>query len=356
MDPGRENLEQFSREDLKGAFPCVPKGTSGFPKSHPYVALRETPTFPEHVATSVGFYPSVSTPAGVLGMDNLPTGDFGRSDAGPWPHTPDGQPAAPACPWGVSSVSEFCSLAKWLFRSVGCTPVCPFRCARLAGHRSGPFPEPAPARSAPLLQPLGSRSRNRCHGERRVAVLDPTGGPGPVLDQNWGAFERLKHSRGALWTDGMASIVEHSLRHNWDFAPRPGESRGMWDMRVDATYDHHYSGMVQWLNKPLQAAQGPGQGQREHNPPNSEKPPEEWGWHQPQERPRDHHGGGSGYQNGGQGWSSLAAQEWGTGVLAKAYRRTRTDEPTNGTATDGSSGGPRGPRMVQGVQETLSPA
>ena len=133
---------------------------------------------------------------------------------------------------------------------------------------------------------------------RARGVPDPTGGPGPVLDQNWDALERLKHSRGALWTDEMASVVEHNLRHKWDLAPSPGESRSMWDIRVGATYDYRYSGMVQWLNKPLQEAQGPGQGQRERNPPNSEKLPEERGWHQPQERPWDHHGGGSRYQNG----------------------------------------------------------
>ena len=56
MDPGRVNLAKSSWEDLKGATPCVPKGASGPPKSHPPV-LRETPTFPELVMSSVGFFP-----------------------------------------------------------------------------------------------------------------------------------------------------------------------------------------------------------------------------------------------------------------------------------------------------------
>ena len=107
---------------------------------------------------------------------------------------------------------------------------------------------------------------------RARGVPDPTEGPGPGPDQNWDALERLKHSPGALWTDEMASTVEHNLRHNWDLAPRPDENRCKWNIRVDATYDYYYEVMVQWPTKPLQAAQGPGQGQREHNPSNSEKP------------------------------------------------------------------------------------
>ena len=91
----------------------------------------------------------------------------------------------------------------------------------------------------------------------------------------------------------MVSIVEHNLRHNWDLAPRPEENRCRWDIRVDATYGYYYDVMVQWLITPLQPAQRPGQGQREHNPPNSEKLLEERRWHQPQEHPEDHHGGGS---------------------------------------------------------------
>ena len=186
---------------------------------------------------------------------------------------------------------------------------------------------------------------------RTRGVPDPTERPGPVPDQNWDALERLKHSRGAMWTDEMASIVEHNLRHNWDLAPRPGENRCMWDIRVDATYDYYYTGMAQWLNKPLQAAQGSGQGQQEHNPPNSEKPPEE----RDSTSPRN-------------AQETTTEEAWDTRTGARsgpahrprsggqAYRRTRTDELTNGTATHGSRGGPRGPRMVQGAQETPSPA
>ena len=68
-------------------------------------------------------------------------------------------------------------------------------------------------------------------------IFDPTAGPGPGPDQNWDTPERLKHSRGALRTDEMASIVEHNLRHNWDLAPRPDENHCRWDIRVDATCD-----------------------------------------------------------------------------------------------------------------------
>ena len=69
-------------------------------------------------------------------------------------------------------------------------------------------------------------------------VPDPTKEPGPVTDQNWDAFERLKHNHSAMWTDETASIVEHNLRHNWDLAPCPGEDRCKWDICVDATYDY----------------------------------------------------------------------------------------------------------------------
>ena len=177
---------------------------------------------------------------------------------------------------------------------------------------------------------------------RARAVPDPTEAPGPVLDQNWDAFERLKHSCGALWTDEMASSVEHNLRHKWDLAPIPGEKRGMWDIRVDATYYYHYSGMVQWINEPLRAAQGPAQGQREHSPPNSEKPPEEREWHQLQKRSWDHHGGGPGYQNGGKGWSGPWAQEEAKGAQANAHGRAGqwNGNPWQQWGTQGPQDGP----------------
>ena len=101
----------------------------------------------------------------------------------------------------------------------------------------------------------------------------------------------------------MASIVEHHLRHNWDLAPRRNESRHRWDICVDATYDYYHESMVQWLTKPLQAAQNPEQGQREDNPSNSEKPPQEQKGHQPQDRPED------------DPWRRLGLPERGPGVV-----------------------------------------
>ena len=130
-------------------------------------------------------------------------------------------------------------------------------------------------------------------------MFDPTARLGPRLDQEWDALERLKYSRGAQWTDEMASIVEHHVRHNWDVAPRHDETRHRWGIRVDTTCDYYQEDMAQWLDKPLQAAQSPGQGQREENPSNSEEPPKDQRGCQPQERPEDRRGGGSGYQEGG---------------------------------------------------------
>ena len=100
--------------------------------------------------------------------------------------------------------------------------------------------------------------------------------------------------------------------------------------------------MVQWLNTLLHTAQGPGQGQREHNPPNSEKPPEERRGHQPQERPEDHHGGGSGYQNEDQGWSDQWARGEAAGTQANAHGPAgqRDGDPKRQWETQGPQGGP----------------
>ena len=76
---------------------------------------------------------------------------------------------------------------------------------------------------------------NAASGAR--GVLDPTARPGPRLDQEWDALECLRYSRGAQWTDEMASIVEHHMRHNWDVAPRRDETRHRRGIRMGATYD-----------------------------------------------------------------------------------------------------------------------
>ena len=169
-------------------------------------------------------------------------------------------------------------------------------------------------------------------------------------DQNWDALERFKHSRGAIWTDGMASVVEHNLRHNWDFARRPDENWRRWDIRVNATYDYHYTVMIKWLGTPLPTAQAPGQKQWEHHPPKSEQLPEERGWHQPQEYPRatteearpTRRGAGSGPVHGHRN-------------APRATRRTHAGEQASGTGTHGTREAPRVPGMAQGTQGATSP-
>ena len=174
---------------------------------------------------------------------------------------------------------------------------------------------------------------------RAQPVQDPAEPPGTVPDQNWDAFKRLKHSRGAMWTDEMASVVEHNLRHNWDLGPRPDENRCRWDIRVDATYDYYYPVTVKWLSTPLPPAQAPGQKQREHHPPKSEQPPEERGQHQPQEHPEGHHGGDSTHQKGDQEWTASWAQERATGDKADA--RGRAGQWDGDPWHKGGSQGPR---------------
>ena len=163
---------------------------------------------------------------------------------------------------------------------------------------------------------------------RAQPVPNPAGPPGTEPDQNWDALKRLKHSRSAMWTDEMARIVEHNLRHNRDLAPRPNENRCKWDIRVDATYDYYYPVMVKWLSTPLPPTQAPGQKQREHHPPKSGQPPEERGQHQPQEHPEGYHGGDSTYQgvdrfmgtgtrHGRQGGRTRASRPVGRGPMAQ---------------------------------------
>ena len=127
---------------------------------------------------------------------------------------------------------------------------------------------------------------------------------------------------------------------------RPVEARPATDgtsawMRPTTTHNH--GTMVQWLNKPLQAAQSPGQEQREENPSSSEEPPKEQRGHQPQDRPDDHHGGGSGYQDGGHEWSGPSAPQWGTDSRASTYGRAdqRNGDPWQGGETQGPQGGRR---------------
>ena len=70
---------------------------------------------------------------------------------------------------GGAKVLECCCLAGRKPGTFGCTLACPFPCALLPCPRSGFSPEPSLAHNALKLQPPGSQSKNRCHGERRVA-------------------------------------------------------------------------------------------------------------------------------------------------------------------------------------------
>ena len=59
--------------------------------------------------------------------------------------------------------------------------------------------------------------------------------------------------------------------------------------------------------------------------------------------PRTIHGGGSGYQNGDQEWSSPTAPQWGTDARAGTYGRAdqRNSDPWQGGETQGSQDGRR---------------
>ena len=150
-----------------GAFTCVPKKISRISKRHP-LSSQEPPAPLEQEPASVGGFPVVNTPAGALGLDILPTGDSALSDTGPWPCTPARLPPAPVNLWGGPRRwdAEAWRGGDHVFLDASRPAVSVALCC-LASHPVSPRSPPW-LTVPPTLQPPGSLSRKRCHGERRV--------------------------------------------------------------------------------------------------------------------------------------------------------------------------------------------
>ena len=106
------------------------------------------------------------------------------------------------------------------------------------------------------------------------------GEPGPQAahqpGQPWDAFALLKERRGAHWTADVEGIVEYHIRTTW-VGPLQKETHYQWATRLCAAFDDQEAAMLEWINRPLAATPGTGQGQRGQAPANSEEPSKE-GW------------------------------------------------------------------------------
>ena len=123
------------------------------------------------------------------------------------------------------------------------------------------------------------------------------------------AFALLKDRRGANWTTDMEAIVEYHIRTTW-VEPLQKETQHQRANRLCAAYDDQETAMHEWINRPMGATPGSGQGQRGQAPANSEEPTQgAWG-EQPKDDPKDLQSGIWGTRPQGRGWSHAKGSGW----------------------------------------------
>ena len=166
MDPGRENPAKKLGIKLKGAYPCVPRGISRLPRRHP--------VYPGNLGIS-GTSSSVSGHFSVCEYPCRGSKDGHLADGRLWPERHwalalyrSRFATCPGEPWGVPQDDALLTLDKvgtmgsWMHAGL---PF-PLRSAALPPIRF--LPGAPPGSQCPQAPTPGSRSKNRCHGERRV--------------------------------------------------------------------------------------------------------------------------------------------------------------------------------------------
>ena len=122
----------------------------------------------------------------------------------------------------------------------------------------------------------------------------------------------------------MEAILEHHIRTTW-VEPHHKETQQQWATRLCAAYDDQEEAMREWIDRPMGATTGRGQGQGGQAPENSEGPPQGARGEEPKDDPEEPQGASWGEWPQDRGWSHARSSGWDSS--AGAFDHADNDHP-----------------------------